>query len=194
MSNIAAAIAHVSQAIPELEKAKHSDQLQYEYLSMEQVMGAVKGPMAEAGIAIVQLGVGATTMHTITTRNGEAIIAEFDISFKLLWEDEECIMTTKASSFVTDDKWASKAITSAWKNLLIQLFLIEARDGQPAYNPLSTSSSPTAEKPWLNPGTDAWQQAVKELKAGTGLANIKRKYKLSRDNENKLTWEGSQPA
>jgi len=49
-----------------------------------------------------------------------------------------------------------------------------------------TAKPETPELPWLNPGTEQWKKAVLALKDKWTIADIKKKYRLSKENEEKL--------
>jgi hypothetical protein len=72
----------------------------------------------------------------------------------------------------------------ARKYALNGLFAIDDAKDSDSTNDGKESKAP--ELPWLNPGTDQWQKAVTALKGQYKMADIKKKYRLSKENEEKL--------
>lgn len=58
----------------------------------------------------------------------------------------------------------------------------------------NAGTTPTPALQWLNAGTDKWKEALKFLKNGGTMDQIKKKYKLSKENEQKLKEESLKQA
>lgn len=101
------------------------------------------------------------------------------------------------------DKSAGKATTYALKYTLLYTFLVATGtidDTDKSHSddievPVSNQKSYTqkaTEKPWLNPNTQQWKDAVLYVKNGGMIDAIRKKYNLSKANEQKIIDESIQ--
>jgi len=91
------------------------------------------------------------------------------------------------------DKAAGKATTYALKNALLYIFLIPtgAIDDTDKTHSLDHGNRMTKDKdkdnkPWLNKGTEAFSNAKKAINQGYTIADIRKKYKVSKEVEQLL--------
>jgi hypothetical protein len=149
------------------------------YASLSNIIEASSKPLNDNGLSIVQMPCndGLTTM--------------------LVHESGEWISSTSSTPVKdeTDPQKLGSAITYARRYALgaiLSLNIDEDDDGQKA----STVHEPTPMKRpitgseqktnWLNPNTPQWTKAVDFLIAGGVMSDIKKKYAISKDNEQKL--------
>lgn len=101
------------------------------------------------------------------------------------------------------DKSAGKATTYALKYTLLYTFLVATGKIDDADKSHSddievpvTRQAPVAktepEKPWLNPNTQQWKDAVLYVKNGGMISAIRKKYNLTKANEQKIIDESIQ--
>lgn len=143
------------------------------YASLSNIIEASSKPLNDNGLSIIQMpcNEGLTTM--LVHVSGEWISSTSSTPVK----DE------------SDPQKLGSAITYARRYALgaiLSLNIDEDDDGQKAAtSPVQNQQTKTDTK-WLNPNTEEWNKAVLFLVRGGVISDIKKKYAISKGNEDKL--------
>lgn len=141
------------------------------YASLSNILEAINEPLAESGLSIAQFPTGQNGLTTILMHSsGEWMSAEYEM--KPVKDDPQ----GRGSSITYQRRYALAAILS--------LNIDEDDDA----NQASYVSQPEDDRKWLNKGTKEWDAVVKRLTEGTAkLADIKKHFKLNKENEKELS-------
>lgn len=143
------------------------------YASLSNILDAVTKPLNDNGLSVVQMpcNEGLTTM--------------------LIHTSGEWISSTSSTPVkdTTDPQKLGSAITYARRYALgaiLSLNIDEDDDGQKAATPLAQRQQQKSDAKWLNPNTEEWNKAISFLIGGGVISDIKKKYSISKVNEEKL--------
>lgn len=165
-------LAKASLEIKVVPKESNNPHFKSKYADINAFLSEVKKPLLENGIMLMQPIAGGKVTTVL----------------------QDCYSDTKIESSLDLPQTAVKAqdmgsyITYYRRYTLQSLLALEADDddGNDASKQPSQSVQQPA-KPWLNPNTETWSKAVEALKMGTTtIENIKKKYAISKPNEEKL--------
>lgn len=154
----------------------------YKYRSAEDILEAVKPLLHENGLFItisddiVNIGARIYVKSTITIYDNEKSLST--VAFARESEQkkgmDESQITGAASSY-------------ARKYALNGMFCIDDQKDSDVTNNKSHNKSDNEKpkddnKPWLNQNSEQWNKAVEYIKGGGSIDEIKKKYKLSKEN------------
>lgn len=121
--NVIEALAQVSQKVGAIAKDQKSQAAgNYKYRGIDDVLNALHGPLAEAGVVIVPR-VGKVEM----VERGKQVEAQMLIEYHIYGPQgsEDCVVSSVfATGLDTGDKATGKAMSYAYKQLAFQLFCI----------------------------------------------------------------------
>jgi hypothetical protein len=126
-----------------------------------------------------------------TLKNGNSkseILTTLEIRFTWVdCESGETLVSHFAANGQNDwDKGLGSALTYAERYYLLKFFHIPTdEDDVDAKAPQATTAQP--DLPWLNKDTQGFNQAVQHLKQGGTIADIRKKFKVSKETEQLLT-------
>ena len=165
INELAAALAKFHSQVGKIKKDSKNPFFKSKYASLSAILDVVAAPLCENGLSIVQAPSGDNQLNTMLIHtSGQFISGTFQM------------MPVK-----NDPQAQGSAITYARRYALgafLSLNIDEDDDGNIA------TQAPS--QPWLNKGTEQWGEAVKYIKAGGSIQEIKQKYKLSKTNEQEL--------
>lgn len=145
-----------------------------------------------------------TDKRIIDGANGEKCgFVDVNLYVKNGGEWSKPIAGTGGSSFVanekngayTSDEVFKMALTDALSVAMAKIgvgasIYLGENDGakytQPPVPQQPKPSQPSNDKPWLNPNTESWTKAIEFLANGGKISDIKKKYAISKANEDKL--------
>jgi hypothetical protein len=201
-ANIYAALAQFQSQCPMIKdtttKVKTKSIFKYKYGSLPHVLEQIKPHMAAAGLGFTQpielLENGGEAIRTILFHVMDDKTIESQIELPDFKFDQMNVMQSKGS-----------VITYLRRYALMSILGIVAEDddndaqgdGKKVSKQSNTGSAPAdkilsgkskvAEKPYLNPEPkETWLKAVKYLADGGTIDEIKRKYRLGKNNEERL--------
>lgn len=200
--NLAKAIIQVMFKVKNIDKTLTvgSGSNAYKGIADAEVKLAINEAMTEHGLLILPIDVEPTVRvdrWEEANKIKQSIFTEVKTKYLLMHESGESIVLAGYGHGVdSQDKSAGKATTYALKNTLLYTFLIattkiDDTDTLHSDNIAvpQTPAKNTPSKPYLNPNTTQWSEAIKYLQGDGTIENIKKKYLLSKENEQKLISE-----
>jgi hypothetical protein len=127
-----------------------------------------------------------------TLKNGNSkseILTTIEIRFTWVdCESGETLVSHFAANGQNDwDKGLGSALTYAERYYLLKFFHIPTdEDDVDAKAPQSQGTTAQPDLPWLNKDTEAFNQAKAYIANGGGIADIRKKYKVSKEVEGLL--------
>jgi len=187
ITGIVTALGIFQNEVPAISKSSEAGQgnFKYKYGSLPHIIEAIKPHMKKAGLVFTQPIVwrdGNEFIHTTLyhTKTGEKIDSKMllpEVEFKGM-----NIVQAKGAIITYMRRYALMAI----------LGLVTDDDdtdaqGQTEPKKKSEPSVKADELPWLNPSPpEKWNAALKYLADGGKIAEIKKKYRIGKNNEEKL--------
>ena len=158
---LAAKIMTAAQIIGKIEKNGVNQHFKFKYQAWDDVVPAVRDACATVGIALVP------SMRLIASENGHSLVS-VSVTVCDAESDETYVVESCGEAKGNDDKGLQKAYTSAYKYLLLKLFLIPVHGDD---DPDGTTPAPkSASEPKRPPsGNQAMTAAVNRLCDITGM-------------------------
>lgn len=152
------------------------------YATLGHILDEISEPMQKAGLVITQFpnGDGLTTM-LIHCESGQFLQATY-----LMPVSKENDPQAVGSSITYARRYAVAAVLS---------LKIEDDDGNAGagkYEKKQPATKPTDNRPWLNKGTEQWNNCVVALRGSFTITDIEKKYKISKENKTSLMEEAAQ--
>lgn len=198
-SNLAKAIISVMKTVKSVHKnmTVGTGKSAYQGVADEDVKETIGQAMEDNGICILPISVKANTKverwqetDNYGTKTKQSIFTEATTRYLLLHESGESIELEGYGQGVdSQDKGAGKATTYALKNTLLYSFMVPTKkiDDTDKTHSDDMPVKPIEDKrPWLNPNTPQWNDAITYLKGEGTIDKISKKYRISKDNEEKL--------
>lgn len=147
------ALAKVMAGIERMPKDAANPAQHYRYTSVNAILDALRGPLAEEGVTIVQSYSGILSDSTAPTKSGATmreVLVEFDYILTHAPSGTRETWRFAGVGSDTGDKWFSKASTSAAKYFLLRLFQISSGDEEPDAGGYERegAASPAQNEPW----------------------------------------------
>ena len=160
-------LSKVMAEIERIPKNGTNEFHKYKYVTESDMVDALRGKLAEAGIMIIP-SVEKTTTHlgAIQTRNGAQSLIDIEMTFTIYDSESDQQIVAKWSGQGSDsgDKGVYKAMTGAVKYFLMKMFLVSTGDDpEGEKTPHTTANKPTTPK-----ATKEQQEAVVSLVMATG--------------------------
>lgn len=131
-------------------------------------------------------------MHECKLCYSQLVESDGSVTTMLMHESGEYISSNLLIKGEQTPQGIGSAITYAKRYALSSMLGIVADDDDDA-NIAEGNKYETQEKPWLNPGTVQWADAITYLRGTGTIAKIKGKYGLSKKNEELLKEAALQP-
>lgn len=210
LTNIAKAILSVMSEVKNIDKTLNvgTGVNSYKGIADAEVKLAINEAMSNNGLVILPIDIEPKVTierweeednYSKIKKTKQSVFTEVKTKYLLMHESGESVVLSGYGHGVdTQDKSAGKATTYALKNTLLYTFLIattkiDDTDTLHSDNidvPQTTAiKTNTPSKPYLNPNTTQWLDAVNYLKGSGTIEKIKTKYLLSKVNEQKLMAE-----
>jgi hypothetical protein len=152
----------VKQEIGKISKDSINPFHKSKYFDINQLLEHVEPLLTKHGLLLIQpIKNGAVHTMIIDLETGEEINSCIDLALGV------------------DPQKMGSQISYYRRYTLTSLLAIQAEDDD-----ANTTMPP--EKPWLNENAPEWKEAVKYIESGGSIADIKKKYKLSKKSEEKL--------
>jgi hypothetical protein len=162
----------------------------YKYTTGSTVLNRVRPLMNELGLLLNQEVIGiANNRMDYTLKNGNSkseILTTLEIRFTWVdCESGETLVSHFAANGQNDwDKGLGSALTYAERYYLLKFFHIPT-DEDDVDKP-KAEPKPESDLPWLNKDTEAFNQAKAYISKGGSIADIRKKYKVSKEVEGLL--------
>lgn len=184
ITKLANALAKFQSQVPVVPKSEQA--YGYKYAALDTIIEHIRQPLAKNGLSFLHLvGEGGSVSCMVLHESGEYIQSDY-ITLPVDNSNPRTSPIQKMGSAIT---YAKRYTLSAMLGLSVD----EDTDAAPA----KTAPKPQPQKapvkqeamPELKPGMDKWDKAVESLKAGTTtLAAITKHYRISIENQNKLSY------
>jgi len=183
MKNLAAALLLFNTKVENIKKDAENPFFKSNYASLSKILDAIKMPLIESGLTFMQFPTGNNGLRTILihAESGESI------------EDTYEMRPTK-----DDPQGRGSTITYQRRYALASILGLNIDDDDDGnegskYSGKSQSkpSNDAQNKPWLNPNTTEWSEAVKALRSGRTIEDAKKKYSISKKNQELLISEST---
>lgn len=201
ISHLAKAVITVMKEVEPIDKSMTvgTGNFKYQGVPDNQVKKSIGESMQKNGLCLVPTGVDPTVRIERWEEGGrmkQSVFTEAVTTYLLMHESGQwCQLQGYGHGVDTQDKGAGKATTYALKYALLYSFLVPTGlidDSDATHsNDSPTPNVPSeAQKPWLNPDTNTWTQAVDYLKNKNGnIEGIEVNFRLSKANREKLLSE-----
>lgn len=186
MKNLLKALAKFNTLCGPIVKDASNPFFKSKYATLDAIQEHIRKPLAEAGLVVSQptkcLEGQAMVVSTVFhVESGESIYSEFPV----------VVGKHTAQDYGSAVTYAKRYSLTGLLNLTIQ---DEDDDGNKATASVSgvtgvvnktTSNGP--ELPWLNESSPEWSKVVESLKNGYSINDVRKKFKVSKAIEAKLT-------
>lgn len=181
MKNLACALLIFNTKVENIKKDAENPFFKSNYASLSNILDAIKMPLIESGLTFMQFPTGSNGLRTILihAESGESI------------EDTYEMRPTK-----DDPQGRGSTITYQRRYALASILGLNIDDdddgnegSKPENKATPKPASQLPDKPWLNPNTTEWNEAIKALKSGRTIEDAKKKYSISKKNQELLISE-----
>lgn len=197
--NIYQKLLEIQQKINGLGKDKSANN--YRYVTGDKVLGEIKPLMNDLGLILKQEVLSIENQRQdYQTRNGSKSEILSKVMMRFTWidcetgeKDENLFGANGQNDW---EKGLGSALTYAERYFLLKFFHI-ATDEDDIDNPDRNTNAPiplasapqTTPLPYLNEGTPEWAKCVAALKGEYTIADVKKKYRMTKEREDKLISE-----
>lgn len=203
-TNITKAILAVMNDVKNIDKnmSVGSGNYGYKGVADKDVKLIIGQAMQKHGLAIVPTSISPNMVVERWEEGGkqkQSVFTEVQTKYLLIHESGESIEVSGYGQGVdSQDKSAGKATTYALKYTLLYLFMVPTGsidDTDTTHSNEAPTPKPKKQyddKPWLNANTDNWKNVVVALRGEFTIADILKKYNVSKANQEKLMEEAMQ--
>jgi hypothetical protein len=186
----------ILQEVDAIGKNKKNLGQGYMFRGIDDMYNAIHPLFSKNGVFITSEVLNSKREERQAAKGGNLIYTIVTCKFNFYAEDGSSVSSTlDGEAMDSGDKSTNKAMSAALKYALMQMFLIPTEEKlDTEYESPEVKSKGTTyvvseepEKPWLNKGTDKFEEAKKFLKDGGKMEQIKVKYKVSKEVEKLLT-------
>jgi hypothetical protein len=178
--DLAAALGKFQAEAPEIELNSEVNvttggggKYSFKYSTLNHVMKVIKPLMAANGLSFSQMPESDNSLTTLLMHtSGQYLVGNKPLDLP------DKVKAQEVGSFITYYKRYS----------LLAMLGIAAEDDEDG-NLASGNTAKKTDKPWLNPKTSEWKGALEFLQAGNSIEAIKKKYAISKVNQEKLITE-----
>ena len=168
MKEIYKKLAAVKKEIGTISKDSKNPFFKSKYFDINQLLAHVEPLLEKNGLILLQ---------PIENKNVSSMIS-------LVSNPDETIVSSIPLPDIQDPQKLGSAITYYRRYTLASLLALQAEDDD-----ANNAAKPVDDRPWLNTGSDQWKEAVKYLSGEGTIEKIEAKYKLSKENREKLITE-----
>lgn len=185
ISKIATALIAFQIKADKIGKDANNPFFKSKYASLSHIQEAIQMPLAESGLAYSQMPDGENGLTTILIHAESGEYFQSTYQMKPVKDDPQ----GRGSAITYQKRYALTAI--------LGLNIDDDDDGNTASGTKETPESKRQAKPelpWLNPGTEKWSSVLSAIKDGYTMDVVKKKYRISKENEEKLINESNKAA
>jgi len=179
ITNLTKSLAVFHSLVGKISKDAKNPFFKSNYASLPHILTEIQEPMEKAGLVITQFPDenGLTTI-LIHSESGEYLEATY-------------IMPVAKAN---DPQALGSAISYARRYAITSILnlKIEDDDAEKAMSRKNEELKVDNSLPWLNPGTENWKNVIIALKGNYTISDIEKKYRISKENKEKLLNEASQ--
>jgi hypothetical protein len=181
IKEIATALCKFQSEVDKIKKTEENSFFKSKYADLSAILDVIRKPLSDNNLSFVQFP---TEKHQLCTMlmhtSGEWMRATYEMT------------PTK-----NDPQGLGSVITYQRRYALgaiLGLNIDNDDDGNAASTPAQTKAVPAqtkagpaqTEKKWLNPNTPQWSDAVKYVANGGLISEIEKKYRISKENQQKI--------
>jgi hypothetical protein len=201
-------MALILKDIEPIKKEKTNSQgAGFKYRGIDDVLNALHDSFAKNEVFITTEVISRTETERQSKSGGVLFYVTSRIKFNFFTIDGSSVFSiVDGTAMDSGDKADNKCLSIALKYALLQAFLIpteemkdpdaESHEIKPNTQKQQTNQrapeTNEPEKPWLNPNTPQWKEAVRYVKTGGMIAAIEKKYRISKENQQKIIDESIQ--
>jgi len=184
MKNLLKALAKFNTLCGPIVKDASNPFFKSRYSTLDSIQEHIRKPLAEAGLIVTQPtrwvdGQAIVVSTVYHVESGENMYSEFPV----------VVGKHTAQDYGSAVTYAKRYSMTGLLNLTIQ---DEDDDGNKATSSVTNVTGVTVkqvapELPWLNESSPEWSKVVDSLKNGYTIADVRKKFKVSKAIETKLT-------
>jgi hypothetical protein len=181
MKNLLKALAKFNTLCGPIVKDANNPFFKSKYATLDAIQEHIRKPLAEAGLVVTQptkLSDGQAMVESTVyhIESGEYISSEFPV----------VVGKHTAQDYGSAVTYAKRYSLTGLLNLTVS---DEDDDGNKASQSVTTTKnvSEGKELPWLNENSPEWPKVVESLKNGYTMVDVRKKFKVSKAIETKLT-------
>lgn len=208
-NNIYQAINAIMKEVPAIGKDRKNIQQGYNFRGIDDIYNALNEHLAKHGVFATSEVLSHEREERQTARGGTLIYSIITVKFNFYAIDGSSVsMTMIGEGMDSGDKASNKAMSTAYKYAMMQLFCIPTNDAKDteadhyevlpkpsADRAVQAKPAPADDKPWLDAVdkkgnlTEKGFEVVKYLSenAGKTITDIRKKYKVSKTDEEAIT-------
>jgi hypothetical protein len=182
MKNLLKALAGFHATCGPVTKTSDNPFFKSKYASLEAIQEHIRKPLALNGLVVTQRNEVSEGQAIVVTsvwhvESGEVLSSEFPV----------IVGKHTAQEYGSAVTYAKRYSLTGLLNLTIQ---DEDDDGNKATSSVTSTKTQGIEGielPWLNENSPEWSKVVDSLKNGYTIADVRKKFKVSKSIETKLT-------
>lgn len=180
MKNLLKALAKFNTICGPIVKDASNPFFKSKYATLDAIQEHIRMPLSEAGLIVTQPtrwvdGQAIVVSTVYHVESGENMYSEFPV----------VVGKHTAQDYGSAVTYAKRYSMTGLLNLTIQ---DEDDDGNKATASVTTSNVTTGpDLPWLNENSPEWSKVVESLKNGYTISDVRKKFKVSKAIETKLT-------
>lgn len=177
MKNLLKALSNFHRDCAPISKEADNPFFKSKYATLDSIQEHIRPLLQKHGLVIAQCNKVSDGMTFVTTtvfhvESGESMWSEFPV----------VVTKQTAQDYGSAVSYAKRYSLTGLLNITVQ---DEDDDGAKASG---TFEKPVADdKPWLNESSPAWEAVVASMKKGYTIEDVRKKYKVSKAIETKLT-------
>jgi len=174
IKNIAIALCKFQGEVEKIKKTEKNPFFKSSYANLSSILDIIREPLVKNELSYVQFPSG-----------------EYGLTTMLMHSSGEWMKCTYEMKPTKHDPQGQGSVITYQRRYtlgaILGLNIDEDDDGNKGSKPQPKKEN-TADKPWLNPDTNEWKEAIKYLQNNGNIEKIEEKYKISKPNrENLLT-------
>lgn len=175
MKNLLKALSTFQTQCGPVVKEANNPFFKSKYATLDAIQEHIRKPLSDCGLIITQANKVSDGQAIVVTtvwhvESGESLESEFPV----------VVSKATAQEYGSAVSYAKRYSLSGLLNLTIQ---DEDDDGNKASQ---NAPAVAVEMPWLNENNPSWSKIVESLKNGYTIADVKKKYRVSKEIEKKL--------
>lgn len=180
MKSLLKALAQFHASCGPVTKEANNPFFKSKYATLDAIQEHIRIPLQKCGLTITQANKVADGQAIVETtvwhvESGENLSSEFPV----------VVSKNTAQEYGSAVSYAKRYSLSGLLNLTIQ---DEDDDGNKASNVQNSVqvNEVKDDKPWIDPKHPSWDNVVKAMKEGYSITDVRKKFKISKDSEQKL--------
>ena len=182
MKNLLKALAKFNTLCGPIVKDASNPFFKSKYATLDAIQEHIRKPLAEAGLVVSQPtkcseGQAMVVSTVYHVESGESIYSEFPV----------VVGKHTAQDYGSAVTYAKRYSLTGLLNLTIQDEDDDGNKATASVSGVTGVTNKTADLPWLNESSPEWSKVVESLKNGYSINDVRKKFKVSKAIEAKLT-------